>query len=44
LNRATETPTQVRDWTHGCIGVEDAEIVEIARRVPDGTPVDIDDE
>ena len=33
-----------RDWTLGCIGVEDEEITAIARRTPDGTPVDIDDE
>jgi murein L,D-transpeptidase YafK len=32
-----------RDWTWGCIGVEDDEIREIAARVPDGTIVDIDD-
>lgn len=27
------------DWTAGCIGVTDAEIEEIWRLVPDGTPV-----
>jgi murein L,D-transpeptidase YafK len=29
------------DWTHGCIAVTDAEIDEIASRVPDGTPIEI---
>jgi murein L,D-transpeptidase YafK len=29
------------DWTRGCIAVTDAEIQEIARLVPDGTPVEI---
>jgi murein L,D-transpeptidase YafK len=27
------------DWTDGCIAVTDAEIDEIARAVPDGTPI-----
>ncbi len=31
------------DWTAGCIAVDDAEIDEISRLVPYGTPVDIDD-
>jgi murein L,D-transpeptidase YafK len=31
------------DWTFGCIALDDAEIDEIARRVPDGTPVRIFD-
>jgi murein L,D-transpeptidase YafK len=44
LNYMPETPLRLRDWTLGCIGVEDAEISEISRRVPDGTPVDIDDD
>jgi murein L,D-transpeptidase YafK len=30
-----------RDWTEGCIAVTDSEIEEIARLVPDGTPVEI---
>jgi murein L,D-transpeptidase YafK len=30
-----------RDWTRGCIAVTDSEIEEIARLVPDGTPVEI---
>ncbi len=34
---------QGRDWTLGCIAVTKEEIREIARRVPDGTVVDIDD-
>ncbi|MGA7616828.1 MAG: L,D-transpeptidase family protein [Thermoanaerobaculia bacterium] len=29
------------DWTQGCIAVTDPEIEEIARAVPDGTPVKI---
>ncbi len=29
------------DWTDGCIAVSDAEIEEIYRLVPNGTPVDI---
>ncbi|HTK85039.1 MAG TPA: L,D-transpeptidase family protein [Patescibacteria group bacterium] len=29
------------DWTAGCIAVTDSEIDEIARAVPDGTPVEI---
>lgn len=30
------------DWTDGCIAVTDAEIDEIWRSVPDGTPIDIE--
>lgn len=30
-----------RDWTDGCIAVTNAEIEEILRVVPDGTPIDI---
>ena len=29
------------DWTNGCIAVTDAEIEEILRVVPDGTPIEI---
>jgi murein L,D-transpeptidase YafK len=29
------------DWTEGCIAVTDAEIEELWRAVPDGTPVEI---
>jgi len=29
------------DWTQGCIAVTDDEIDQIARAVPDGTPVGI---
>ena len=29
------------DWTHGCISVSNAEIDEIWRAVPDGTPIEI---
>ena len=31
------------DWTAGCVAVDDLEIEDIAARVKDGTPVDIDD-
>ena len=31
------------DWTLGCVAVDDDEIRDIARRVPDGTLVDIED-
>ena len=30
-----------RDWTHGCIAVNNQEIDEIWRIVPDGTPIEI---
>ena len=30
---------RLRDWTDGCIAVTDSEIEEIARVVPDGTPI-----
>ncbi|EXJ15711.1 L,D-transpeptidase family protein [Imhoffiella purpurea] len=30
-----------RDWTHGCIAVQNHEIDEIWRLVPDGTPIQI---
>jgi murein L,D-transpeptidase YafK len=30
-----------RDWTDGCIAVTNAEIEEIWRAVPDGTPITI---
>lgn len=30
---------RLRDWTAGCVAVTDVEIEEIARVVPDGTPV-----
>jgi murein L,D-transpeptidase YafK len=29
------------DWTSGCVAVTDAEIEEICRAVPDGTPIEI---
>jgi murein L,D-transpeptidase YafK len=32
---------RVRDWTSGCIAVTDAQIEEIWRAVPDGTPIEI---
>ena len=34
-------PTNVRDWTAGCISVTDPEIEEIYAMVRDGTPIDI---
>ncbi len=32
---------RLRDWTDGCIAVTDAEIDEIWKLVPDGTPIEI---
>lgn len=32
---------QLRDWTDGCIAVTNAEIEEIYRAVPNGTPIEI---
>jgi murein L,D-transpeptidase YafK len=32
----------MRDWTDGCIAVTNNEIDEIARVVPDGTPIEIE--
>jgi len=32
---------QLGDWTEGCIAVTNAEIEEIWRMVPDGTPIEI---
>jgi len=34
-------PTNVRDWTAGCIAVTDSQIEEIYAMVRDGTPIDI---
>ncbi|WP_040754070.1 L,D-transpeptidase family protein [Wenxinia marina] len=34
-------PTNVRDWTAGCISVTDPEIEEIYAMVSNGTPIDI---
>jgi len=34
---------KARDWTWGCVAVDDDEIRAIARLVPDGTQVDIED-
>ena len=34
-------PTNVRDWTAGCVSVTDPEIEEIYAMVRDGTPIDI---
>lgn len=33
---------RLRDWTEGCIAVTNAEIEEIWRLVPNGTPIQID--
>ena len=33
---------RMRDWTDGCIAVTNSEIDEIARVVPDGTPIEIE--
>lgn len=33
---------RICDWTDGCIAVTDAEIDEIWRSVPDGTPIEIE--
>lgn len=35
-------PRESRDWTEGCVAVTNAEIEEIWRLVPTGTPVRID--
>jgi murein L,D-transpeptidase YafK len=43
-NKREDVTMAQRDWTLGCISVEDDEIRAIAKRVPDGTPVDIDDD
>jgi L,D-peptidoglycan transpeptidase YkuD (ErfK/YbiS/YcfS/YnhG family) len=32
---------QQADWTHGCIAVTSAEMDEIWKAVPDGTPIEI---
>ena len=34
-------PTDVRDWTAGCISVSDREIERIYAMVPNGTPINI---
>jgi murein L,D-transpeptidase YafK len=31
------------DWTLGCVALDDDEIADLAKRVKDGTPVDIED-
>jgi murein L,D-transpeptidase YafK len=43
IHGGTPPTLKGRDWTAGCVGVEDDEIVEIAKLVPDGVPVDIED-
>jgi murein L,D-transpeptidase YafK len=43
IHGGTPPAAKERDWTLGCVAVEDDEIVAIARLVPDGTIVDIDD-
>ena len=32
---------RLRDWTDGCVALTDAEIEEVWRRAPNGTPVRI---
>lgn len=34
-------PTNVRDWTAGCISITDRQIEEVYAMVRDGTPIDI---
>ena len=43
IHGGTPPTLKGRDWTAGCVGVEDEEIVEIAKLVPDGVIVDIED-
>ncbi len=43
LDGITKTALKAFDWTAGCIAVDEDEISEIARLVPDGTIVDIED-
>ena len=38
---ALEAAHRVMDWTDGCIAVTDAEMDEIWKLVPDGTPIEI---
>jgi murein L,D-transpeptidase YafK len=42
LNEAARAHLKERDWTAGCVAVDDDEITEIARLVRDGTVVDIE--
>lgn len=32
---------RLRDWTDGCVAVTNAEMDDLWRAVPDGTPIDI---
>lgn len=43
IHGGTPPSLKDRDWTLGCVAVEDDEIVEIAKLVPDGVAVDIED-
>lgn len=43
LREPEKSALKAHDWTAGCIAVNEDEIVEIARLVRDGTPVDIVD-
>lgn len=43
IHGGTPPSMKEQDWTLGCVAVEDDEIVEIARLVPDGVVVDIED-
>jgi lipoprotein-anchoring transpeptidase ErfK/SrfK len=40
--RGSTPPGLARDWTDGCIAVTNAQIEEIWRLVPVGTPIRID--
>ena len=42
LSGPVKAVMKLADWTAGCIAVDEDEIVEIARLVPDGTIVDIE--
>jgi murein L,D-transpeptidase YafK len=43
IHGGTPPTLKTQDWTLGCVAVDDEEIVEIARAVPDGVVVDIED-
>jgi murein L,D-transpeptidase YafK len=43
LSEDVKAEINEHDWTLGCIAIDDAKIKELARLVPDGTIVDIED-
>jgi murein L,D-transpeptidase YafK len=43
IHGGTAPSLRGQDWTLGCVAVDDAQIAEIARLVPDGTVVDIEE-